>query len=124
MMRILLAASLLVLSILPASAQGTKIDCSNAVTQVEMDRCASSQYKAVDADLNKVYKQVLGMVQTQAKDKLRQAQRAWVNYRDRHCQTVGAQAEGGSMQPLLITSCLTELAAARIAELEKLLPEK
>lgn len=118
MTRIFLAAALLGFSALPSLAQGAKADCAYAATQAQMNSCATTQYKATDAKLNQTYKQA--MSQAKNKDALKQAQRAWITYRDRHCDAVGAQAEGGSMQPLLITSCRTLLTTARITELDNL----
>ena len=118
MIRILLAAALLGFLAAPSLAQAAKADCAYAATQAQMNNCAAAQYKTTDATLNQSYKQA--MSQAKNKDALKQAQRAWITYRDRHCDAVGAQAEGGSMQPLLITSCRTLLTTARITELENL----
>ncbi|PYE87855.1 lysozyme inhibitor LprI family protein [Phyllobacterium leguminum] len=122
MIRMSLAAILLVLSALPVPAQDASIDCSNAITQAAMDKCASRQYWLADAQLNTVYKQVRATMQAKDRQALLQAQRAWVRSRDRECAVSGMAADGGTMQPLLIISCMTQRTTDRTAELEKLLP--
>ncbi|WP_188825764.1 lysozyme inhibitor LprI family protein [Brucella endophytica] len=122
MIRISLAAVLFVLFALPALAQDPSIDCSNAITQADMDRCASRQYWAADAELNQVYKQVMAAMQPKDQDALRQAQRAWIRNRDQQCTASSKPAEGGSMQPLLIINCVTQWTISRTAELKKMMP--
>ena len=48
------------------------------------------------------------------------AQRAWVQYRDGHCDAYGFQAHLGSMEPMLIYQCQAELTRARTKELKEL----
>lgn len=48
------------------------------------------------------------------------AQRAWLAYRDAQCASVGFQARGGSMEPMLISSCEADLTRKRTAELKAL----
>ena len=55
-----------------------------AQSQVELDRQACDEHKKADAELNRVYQQVLAEYKTDAIfiAKLRGAQRAWITYRD------------------------------------------
>jgi uncharacterized protein YecT (DUF1311 family) len=48
---------------------------------------------------------------------LREAQRAWVAFRDAHCRLESYEARGGSMQPMLDAGCRATLTRARTAEL-------
>ena len=54
-------------------------------------------------------------------DKLRAAERAWVDYRNAQCTFEGASAEGGSMQPMVIAGCAKALTLRRTAELKAIL---
>ncbi|RCS22196.1 DUF1311 domain-containing protein [Phyllobacterium salinisoli] len=134
MMRNATVAGLLFLGVMPALAETNNFDCNNALTQAEMDSCASQAYEAADAELNKVYKQVVAAMQ--AKDKagpqangdsgsaleaLRQAQRAWISYRDRQCELAGLEARGGTMEPMLVSSCLARLTRSRTKQLKQIL---
>lgn len=68
-----------------AIAETNAKSCSEtAQTQAEMNQCAGSDFKAADAELNRVYKK---MQATYNDDpvflaRLREAQRAWILYRD------------------------------------------
>jgi uncharacterized protein YecT (DUF1311 family) len=51
---------------------------------------------------------------------LLEAQRGWLRYRDAHCALEGYVARGGSLEPLLSSSCKTRLTQARTEELKAL----
>ncbi|MEZ5807619.1 MAG: lysozyme inhibitor LprI family protein [Zhengella sp.] len=108
----------------PAMAQD--VDCANAQTQMEMTYCAEQAWMAADEDLNLAY----GMAQDAMKRLdsylgeqkgasaiLRDAQRAWIDFRDKACAAEGYQAHGGSMEPMLIYSCRERLTRQRTEDL-------
>ncbi|WLR99121.1 lysozyme inhibitor LprI family protein [Shinella sumterensis] len=112
-------------------AQEPEVDCDNAETQMDMNICAGRDYKAADEELNVVYKKALAAaVETDegfkdmgdqyvgAVDALKRAQRSWIGYRDGQCDLAGFEARGGSLEPLLVSSCLADLTRKRTAELK------
>lgn len=112
----LLAAASLAVCATTAVAQD--IDCTNALTQVEMNHCAYLDYQAADAALNAAYG--AAVAQADAADygeALRAAQRLWIPYRDAACHAEAAQYEGGSIQPLIALSCLSRLTQDRTRDL-------
>lgn len=96
------------------------VDCNNAMNTVEMRYCASQDYEREDARLNEVYKRLMAEMDKQGKDYLRDAQRAWIPFRDKNCAVHGDRARGGTAQPLLVVSCLAEMTSVRADELEAL----
>ena len=48
--------------------------CANAQTQAEMNNCAGREYKAADAVLNQVYRQLVSMLDDEEKSQLKEAQ--------------------------------------------------
>lgn len=94
--------------------------CSNsfAQTQSEMNETAYANYKKADAQLNKVYKQLMVLLPKDEKPLLVQAEKDWVKFRDSHCKIEASQYEGGSIQPLIHYNCLEELTRKRIAEIK------
>ena len=115
----------------PASGQGQpKANCKNPQTQMEMTYCAEQGYNAADKALNAQYQlarkaakkwDVDAATEQPASDAaLVAAQRAWVAYRDAHCESVGWQAHGGSMEPQLIYDCSADLTRERTAQLKEL----
>ena len=119
---------------LPVVAQETAIDCANAQNQNEMNTCAQDDFDRADKELNRVYKQAMAAAvkldeeslesdpdNIIAAKSLKKAQRAWIDYRDGHCDGYGQLAGGGSMQPLLIFGCKTKVTEARVKELKELI---
>ena len=62
------------------AAQAKQQPCANPQTQSAMNQCAMEEFKKADAEMNKVYQQLL--LKTDRQEKLKAAQRAWVAFRD------------------------------------------
>lgn len=91
--------------------------CENAKTQSEMNQCSAAAYRAADKDLNAVYGSLKEKLDPDLFVKLQAAQRAWVAYRDANCEAESALYEGGSIQPMIRSSCLERATRSRIDEL-------
>ena len=104
-----------VLMTVPALADET-IDCKNAVTQFDMNQCADKDYQAADKKLNDAYKKVVAGEEGDTA-KLKAAQRAWIAFRDAQCTFETADSDGGSIQPMEYSICLTKLTAASTKQL-------
>jgi uncharacterized protein YecT (DUF1311 family) len=101
-----------------ALGQGTKkAPCSDANTQAEMNLCAGKEYKTADATLNRVYQQLVAMLEPEEKAQLKEAQTAWIKYRDANCDFVADQYKGGSIRPMIYGLCLADVTGNRTAEL-------
>ena len=117
-----LAVMLLILH-LPGSVytvgQGTKKfdPCANPQSQAEMTMCAGKKYKDADAVLNQVYRQLVARLDDEEKEQLRQAQTAWLKYRDANCDFVADQFKGGTMRPMVAAMCLADMTQNRTTEL-------
>lgn len=131
-MRAILPLAVVLLLGSPAMAEDEpEIDCENAEAQQEMNWCAARDYEAADAELNAVWKKVVQGARDADKDlaemgddgrpgyeeTLRKSQRAWIGYRDAWCDYSGFEARGGTLEPLLVSSCLADLTRARTKEL-------
>jgi len=88
---------------------------SFAQTQLEMNQAADAKFKKADAELNKVYKQLMTMLDKNEKQLLIIAEKDWLKFRDSHCKFETAQYDGGSIQPLIYSTCLEDLTQKRIA---------
>ncbi|PJJ07079.1 uncharacterized protein YecT (DUF1311 family) [Flavobacterium sp. 1] len=97
---------------------------SFAQTQLEMNETADTNYKKADAELNKVYKQLIAILDQNEKPLLIQAEKDWVRFRDSHCKFDASQYEGGSIKPLVYSTCLEELTRKRIAEIKASIKER
>lgn len=113
----------LCLSAGPAFAQ----DCADAMTQSELNQCAFEGWEVADAQLNEAYQAAMALLKSWDADlsederggalALREAQRAWITFRDRACAAEGYAMKGGSAEPLLIYGCMRQLTEERTAHL-------
>ena len=98
--------------------------CANAQTQAEMNNCAGREYKAADAVLNQVYRQLVSMLDDEEKSQLKEAQTAWLKYRDSNCEFVADQYKGGTIRPMIHGLCLAEMTRNRTAELRNQIKDR
>lgn len=94
------------------------IDKADGVTS-KIIACANEEYELQDKRLNVAY-QILKANSSQGqKDKLKKAQRLWIQYRDANCAFY-LDPEGGSLARILSNDCMVEETAKRAKELEDL----
>jgi len=135
-MRIFALAGVLVLasSGMAFTQEDPPVDCANAMAQHDLNQCAYMDFEKADKELNAVYKEALKSAAEADKEAaemgpgyvgavkaLKKAQRAWIDYRDGHCDSVGYEAGGGSMQPMVISGCQARLTEHRTKELRELI---
>lgn len=124
--------ALIITVLLPSGALAQSGICDDPQTQSAMNACSAEFLAEADKELNRVWpivKKTMRQIDTfndnefepSAEDNLLKAQRAWIDYRDGHCTAVGAQYAGGSIQPLIINYCMTDLTEKRTKELLELL---
>ena len=82
-----------------------------------MNLCAQQAYQASDAKLNQAYHALERTVSKGGRDRLRQAQRAWLAYRDAQCAFETASTADGSVHPMILAGCLDGLTQAQTARL-------
>lgn len=101
-----------------AQTEQTHDPCADAQTTVEMRNCAGKEYKKADAELNTVYKQLMATLSgKEHQAALRSAQQSWLKYRDANCEFEAFLNRGGTIYPVVYTSCLTTMTRARTKEL-------
>lgn len=105
-----------------AMAQQTPSEdvCNDPLTQYEMNYCADRDWRMADEDLNATYVWAMERAKAWSEEAaiaLRDAQRAWIPYRDRACEAEGILFEGGSIQPLIVMSCKAHLTRLRTEDI-------
>jgi uncharacterized protein YecT (DUF1311 family) len=101
-----------------------------AMAQSEMNHCASEDAKSADAELNHVYQDLLSKTKDDANatKKLREAQRAWIAFRDAELQALypaeDKQREYGSIYPMCYAKVVTAMTKERTAQLRRVLKDK
>ncbi|WP_051234078.1 lysozyme inhibitor LprI family protein [Halomonas halocynthiae] len=93
-------------------------ECNHAVDQSTLNRCADQEFEAADARLNTTYKVLAQQLDAASLERLRQAQRAWVSYRDAQCAFESGPSKDGSIYPMILSGCMEEATTARTSELE------
>ena len=91
--------------------------CEGNGSQAEASGCAHREYKAADAELNKVYGQLAGVLDAEDKASLKESELAWIKYRDTTCVFESSQYKGGTMRAMIESFCLARVTKARTAEL-------
>jgi uncharacterized protein YecT (DUF1311 family) len=101
------------------TARGAAAQCKDAMSTRDMEDCASSEYKKADTELNRVYQETLKKLQPTDAQLLRKAQRAWLAYRDAHCDAQYRLYTGGSIAPVILAQCRATLTAQRATEIKE-----
>ncbi len=104
--------------------------------QQEMNICALNDFLAAEKQLNEQWAITSAVMKSRDEswksewderpgyfNSLLASQRAWLKYRDAHCRVEGYAARGGSLEPLLVSTCKTSLTEARTQELRSLVEE-
>src|SRR5437879_524932 len=110
----------------PAFAQEQKKPepCADAQSQAEMNICWGNEYKAADARLNEAYRQFASKLDDAEKAQLKNAQLAWLKYRDANCDFVADQYKGGTIRPMIAAICLADVTNNRTTELKAQMKER
>lgn len=108
--------------------------CGDPQTQMDMNFCAAIDFERADVALNAAWRQAIAGERAADRERprgddvrpsneavLRQAQRAWIVFRDAHCTVEGYdQARGGSMETMVYHGCRARLTRERIRQLTEI----
>jgi len=123
-----LTLPLLSIAILPSLSQpeqliAQKVNCNNPHTTVDMTICADREYQTADKKLNQIYRQLQAKLSRNQKQRMTNAQLAWIKFRDANCDYERGQFEGGTMASPIGISCLAEMTEKRTKELQEYLQD-
>lgn len=122
--RRLILCALLTAVFLPAASAKTQKQrqiqpCEGNGSQAEASGCAHREFQAADAELNKAYNRLAGILEADEKALLKESELAWIKYRDSNCTFESSQYAGGTMRPMIESFCLARVTKARTAELKE-----
>ncbi len=103
--------------------------CQSELSQMELNQCYCNEYRKANAELNKMYQQVLSANagEPQVPEKLKAAQRAWLAFRDAQLEaiypTTGSdpREQYGSIYPMCYCMEQTKLTVQRTQQLNQML---
>jgi uncharacterized protein YecT (DUF1311 family) len=88
----------------------------------EMIDCIDAETKVQDKALNATYQKIMKDLNDRQKGKLREAQRAWITYRDSWC-AAQQDDDWGSISTIVANNCVLDETIRRTIELEHYPPE-
>ncbi len=88
-----------------------------------MRSCENQRYEKADQRLNAIYAKLVAQVDPQRREKLKQAQRSWVTFRNANADFLASAAEAGTLAPLIRVTAMADMTDGRAAELEKLVKQ-
>jgi len=94
--------------------------CPGSNTQFELNQCAARARDRADAELNKVYRELLKDTGAAERAKLRAAQLAWIKFRDAQCDYESVGNKGGSIYPMVFSFCLAKMTTERVKQLQEI----
>lgn len=86
----------------------------------EMNVCLEKELEKTNAKLNKTYSRLMNALKNP--EPLKNAQRAWIKFRDLQCEFEVPSTSEGSIVPYSRNSCLINLTVKRILDLEQIEP--
>jgi uncharacterized protein YecT (DUF1311 family) len=106
--------------------------CKNDPAKSATNECAVAQFAEADGELNRIWPEIVAAAKHKDRllksapdayplfeDTIVHAQRGWLQYRDHQCQFEGFDVRGGSMQPMVINLCRTQMTLDRIKQLQE-----
>lgn len=110
-----------------------QVDCEDPMTQLDMNICSRQEFKVADKALNEQWSKIA--VHKKANNEAAQrngveggyfeillkSQRAWISFKDRHCDAVADSYRGGSIRPLIYNKSRTKLTKQRTDQLQKMI---
>jgi len=119
-----LISALLLIIITPVQADNNlTIEDESSIqgTQLSINLSAAKRFRKADAELNSLFKKLINSEEHPGrKSRLRDAQRAWINFRDTSCiYEAGPYGEGGSIGEMDYANCMHHHTETRIKDLKR-----
>jgi uncharacterized protein YecT (DUF1311 family) len=92
--------------------------CRNVSITIAMENCFDKAYKAADSELNQTYSQISKVLQAEDMQRLKAAQRLWIQFRDATCTAESNLYNGGTASAPAYSACLEEVTRQRAADLK------
>ncbi len=111
---------ILLLSILATPLAALASTCDNPRKQADINDCATDRYAVADKTLNQDYATYLKRLSPIQRKQFRQAQNAWIKFRDTSCAFQASGVEKGSAHPMVHRQCLASMTEERVKQIKAL----
>jgi uncharacterized protein YecT (DUF1311 family) len=92
--------------------------CAGPTTTVELVDCFSKARAQSDAQLDSLYQNIQKKLNASDAQRLTEAQRLWIKYREANCAAERALYDGGTAAHPAYLGCLEAMARARTKDLQ------
>lgn len=89
-----------------------------AQSQMEMNEQAGNDFTRADQKLNEIYQKLMAKISSAGQARLRDAERAWIEFRDQECAFETFGTVNGSVHPMVLFNCKSRLTNQRIKDLD------
>ena len=94
-------------------------DCNSATDQTNMSLCAIEESHKADEELAIVYNKLMAKITSAAQPKLRAAEEAWINYRNKQCKFDTLGSSGGSIHAMVFALCYEDITLQQTKRLQE-----
>jgi uncharacterized protein YecT (DUF1311 family) len=116
-----LFASLLLISMSAGASAGAKY-CGNEENTVMIIACHEDRYRIADQEMNVIYKESMKSLLHEEKKKLKQAQLAWLKYRDTNIAFISElEMDSRSYGRIVVADYKAKIVEKRVLELKHML---
>lgn len=112
-----------VVAAVPPIEATPKDPCLSMANQEEINQCAATNYSTAFTEMDDIYQKLMGQLDQEQQQLLRQTQGNWTAFRDAHCACETFAHKNSSVESLLNYKCLTKLTQQRIDNLRGLMAE-
>ncbi len=103
-----------------AAASALAASAAVAQSQSALNATAAQNLRRADQALNAQYTTTTRQLSTPSRNLLRDAQRAWITFRDQQCRYEASAVQGGSAYPMVQSDCLARLTVQRTQDLRRM----
>ena len=101
----------------PLQAEPKEENCDDRKSTADIVECLATQTAVWERRLNTAYQKLINDLPARRRDRLRNAQRLWLQFRDANCAYFASRA--GTIARVDTGQCALRLTAARAIELEE-----
>jgi uncharacterized protein YecT (DUF1311 family) len=92
--------------------------CRSLAVTIALENCFDRAYRAADNELNQTYRQIAKVLKQDDLERLKAAQRLWIELRDATCTAESDLYSGGTASAPAYSACLEEVTRLRTADLK------
>jgi len=90
----------------------------SAQSQMDLNQQAGTALQDADRQLNAAYTKLRTRLGPESRARLQAAEEAWIRFRDKECEFIGAPTTGGSIHGMIVAQCQARLTLVRVKDLE------